>query len=822
MQYKKSVYFIITVVFLLSNISFSQITTTYKTKYVFVVAIDGLRYEEGFGAANTYIPFLWDSLRPKGTIFTNFYNTGITTSNSGHSQITNGVRQVLLINTNSRISPNQNADVCPLELQYSNKTGLSNPSPNALSIDTDLRPTEPTIGEYYRKFTSAPANDVYYINGHSQIWRNPVSLFSGYGPEYAPIVIPVRSDYETLDSAYAIIDRDHPTLSYVLFGAVDAAGHSGDTTNYLGQIRQVDSLIYQLWNKIQSDSIYANKTTMLITTDHGRHDELHSGWRNHGDECNGCRHVFLMGLGPDFKTNTVIETVHDHVDIAPTVGKLLGFPTTLSQGNSLDEMFISPNASDNLLEEQSLTAVNFNNLSRSKGFSRSPSITKNSAGLHIVYSDNTNGNSEILYVTSSNFGLTWSVPTVIMSDPVIGNFEMEPSITAVDSNSLYVVSSGYHYLPSKSTYYWLLRGILSENSGQSWNAITVLDTQLVISTKPTVTSSGNYISAFSTVSHSLKTVTSIDGGVTFGPSKNVEKFGYPQYPSATYIKSLSYVVWQNVSWYNTYWNIWFSGEPWLSEFSLSENLTDSYSYYPSIATDNSKRLHTVYSYAYVPDSLAPVQWQTSYLRSLDSGKTWQDFNVLSGNSNSFMSKVKTSDNGKICVIWSSFTRDKWSIWGTYSTDAGITWQNPFQITKPQPFSIYPDFAVSKDTLFIAWQNYDGKNWELYFAKYVLPISASLKELKKDGISDLSYSLDQNYPNPFNPSTMIRFTIPENTFVTLKIYNSLGEEINTLVNEEKDAGIYEIEFNANDLASGVYFYSLTANDFTSTKKFLLMR
>lgn len=817
---KKIVFYITLISLLFSSHSYTQFTTQYKTKYVFIAAIDGLRYAEGFRAGNTYIPFLWDSLAPKGTIFTNFYNTGVTTSNSGHSQITNGVRQVLLINTNSRISPNSYSDVCPLELQYENKN-TQDVLPSGISIDTDLRPTEPTIGEYYRKFSGAPANQVYYINGHSQIWRNPVSLFPGYGPDVAPIVIPVRSDLETLDSAYALMDRDHPKICYVLFGAVDAAGHSGDTTNYHSQIRQVDSLIYQLWNRIQSDSIYANKTTLLITTDHGRHDEQHGGWRNHGDECGGCRHVFLIGLGPDIKSNTVVETVHDHVDIAPTIGELLNFPTPLSQGKVLFEMFQNPPADYSKIDLIP-SASSFTNISKSSGITRSPSITKNSFGLHVVYTDNTNGNGEINYVRSSDFGVTWSQPTVILSDPNLGGFEMEPAITSVDSSSLYVVSSGYHYLPAESTYFWLLKGIRSDNSGQTWNSEAVLDTQLTISTKPSLASSGTYITAVSTVSHSLKSVLSIDGGLTFQPSKSVEKFGYPQNPSITYMKSLSYAVWQNVSWYDTYWNIWFSGEAWTTEAKLTNDLTDSYSYYPSITSDNAKRLHTVYSYAFVPDSLSPVIWQTNYLRSLDSGKTWQDFNTISGSTNSFMPKIKTSDNGKICVIWSSFNHDIWSLWGSYSSDAGLTWYSPFQITRAQSFSIYPDFAVSKDSLYIVWQNYNGKNWELYFTKFVLPASPKDINLKKDNFSDLSYSLDQNFPNPFNPSTKIRFSIPEDSFVSLKIYNMLGEEIASLVNEMKPKGIYDIEYNAGNLTSGVYFYTLEANGFSETKKFLLMK
>ena len=97
-----------------------------------------------------------------------------------------------------------------------------------------------------------------------------------------------------------------------------------------------------------------------------------------------------------------------------------------------------------------------------------------------------------------------------------------------------------------------------------------------------------------------------------------------------------------------------------------------------------------------------------------------------------------------------------------------------------------------------------------------------------GIEDQSneipsqFILSQNYPNPFNPSTTIQFQIPNSSFVNLKIYDILGNEVAALLNEEKPAGIYEVEFNASGLASGIYFYKLQAGNFVETKKMILMK
>ncbi|MGA8265322.1 MAG: T9SS type A sorting domain-containing protein, partial [Ignavibacteriaceae bacterium] len=85
-----------------------------------------------------------------------------------------------------------------------------------------------------------------------------------------------------------------------------------------------------------------------------------------------------------------------------------------------------------------------------------------------------------------------------------------------------------------------------------------------------------------------------------------------------------------------------------------------------------------------------------------------------------------------------------------------------------------------------------------------------------------YKLSQNYPNPFNPSTIIKYQIPNAGRVTIKIYDLLGREIKTLVDEYQQSGAYETSFNASNLASGIYFYQIKANNFIATKKMLLIK
>ena len=86
----------------------------------------------------------------------------------------------------------------------------------------------------------------------------------------------------------------------------------------------------------------------------------------------------------------------------------------------------------------------------------------------------------------------------------------------------------------------------------------------------------------------------------------------------------------------------------------------------------------------------------------------------------------------------------------------------------------------------------------------------------------NYALLQNYPNPFNPTTSIKYSIKENTHVTLSVYDVLGREIKNLVNENKNPGEYEVKFDGSGMTSGIYFYRLKAGDFIKSKKMLILK
>ena len=85
-----------------------------------------------------------------------------------------------------------------------------------------------------------------------------------------------------------------------------------------------------------------------------------------------------------------------------------------------------------------------------------------------------------------------------------------------------------------------------------------------------------------------------------------------------------------------------------------------------------------------------------------------------------------------------------------------------------------------------------------------------------------FSLEQNYPNPFNPSTTIKYSIPEESFVSLKVYDAIGNLVETILEKEQNSGVYTVQFDGTKLASGIYYYQIKTPKFTQTKKLMLLK
>jgi hypothetical protein len=181
---------------------------------------------------------------------------------------------------------------------------------------------------------------------------------------------------------------------------------------------------------------------------------------------------------------------------------------------------------------------------------------------------------------------------------------------------------------------------------------------------------------------------------------------------------------------------------------------------------------------------------------------------------------------------------------SYSINGGETWSDPDKFTPESPLldwkyisglTILPLIEVSDefqykavDIHFVMQSDSLEENPNPFFlsSQYyhasAEPFIYDIWPSVEDDILIFNFELEQNYPNPFNPITSIEYVVPGNEFISLKVYDVLGKEIAVLVNEEKPAGSYQVNFDANGIPSGVYFYKLKSGEFSKTKKMILMK
>jgi hypothetical protein len=300
---------------MLLPVIFPLTANAYHTRYMVVVLIDGVRYTESLGdTTRAYAPRMW-ALSTQGAVLDSAFNDSVTVT-----------AYAIPATWMGRFWPLQDTTYQGNSIQFCRY---------------------PTVWEYARHDLGLPIEKAIYVTPDygSSTWMP--SFYSGYGPTYWPhMVQPPTSDNNNqadYDSSIVVLRRDHPMISYIYLPDTDHAGHSGVWVDYVAKIRQADSLVNELWNVIQADSIMRNKTTMIVTNDHGRHDDAHGGFSGHGDSCFGCRHVMMFAIGPDIARGVHQNTPRAPIrDIARTTGELLGFTTPLSPGRILSELFAPP------------------------------------------------------------------------------------------------------------------------------------------------------------------------------------------------------------------------------------------------------------------------------------------------------------------------------------------------------------------------------------------------------------------------------------------------------------------------------------------------
>lgn len=306
---------ILNVVFGLSFLTnlFGQNQHDFKTKYVYILVIDGPRYTETYGEPTCkYSPILCDSLKNEGTFYAQFKNNGPTFTVPGHTAIVTGTYQ--------RIS----------------------------NAGTAL-PKQPNIFQYYLKASGKDSSAAYVVASKGKLdvlvntshkkWNNQYLAETYCGPNGNGLGYG-RDDKTFAKVTELVQSAEPPQLMLINLLAVDVYGHANNWDKYLESITQSDAYAAKLWQMIQANPVLRDQTTLLITNDHGRHSEgVRSGFVNHGCWCEGCRHISLLVLGPDTPKGVVVTQEADMLDISKTIAEILHFEMPTSKGKFLRSAF---------------------------------------------------------------------------------------------------------------------------------------------------------------------------------------------------------------------------------------------------------------------------------------------------------------------------------------------------------------------------------------------------------------------------------------------------------------------------------------------------
>lgn len=286
-------------------------TSSPLPQHVVVVFLDGPRFTETLGRPQQ-IPWLLRELAPHGAVLTEFYNRGTTKTVSGHSSGMTGTWQ-------------------------------------SLRNDGTERPHAPTMFELLRAQRGLPATATWVIAGKAKLRAVSHSDHPDYGVRFAACdSVDLGPDDHTCAVLRGVLAANAPRLVLVNFGDIDLAGHDEQWDLYLRRIAHADSLLGVLWSAIEQDPQLKGTTTLLVTYDHGRHDNRpdrpHEGFKDHGDDCNGCRHIALYARGCGIREGVRSAQPRTLCDLGATVARMLGISRNGLEGEPIAEI-IAPDLS---------------------------------------------------------------------------------------------------------------------------------------------------------------------------------------------------------------------------------------------------------------------------------------------------------------------------------------------------------------------------------------------------------------------------------------------------------------------------------------------
>lgn len=279
-------------------------------KNVIVVIIDGPRYSETWGdSSHRLIPNMV-KMSKKGTIGIRFSNDQFTYTSSGHAAILTGHQQ---------------------ELENTKGTEL---------------PLYPSYLQYYRKAKNCDSSKVWLITSKDKLQMLSNCKDSSFHDRYRPsfdcgnngLGTGYRNDTITIKKCLNVLKEYQPNLLFVNLREPDYSGHRKDWNGYLKGIRDTDSLVYMLFQYINENKDYKGNTIFIVTNDHGRHlDGTKEGFCEHGDSCEGCKHINLFLFGPGIKQNYISNKSYNQTDLTATIAWMLNLQMPHCQGSVMKD-----------------------------------------------------------------------------------------------------------------------------------------------------------------------------------------------------------------------------------------------------------------------------------------------------------------------------------------------------------------------------------------------------------------------------------------------------------------------------------------------------
>lgn len=437
--------------------------------------------------------------------------------------------------------------------------------------------------------------------------------------------------------------------------------------------------------------------------------------------------------------------------------------------------------------------------------------------VHVVWYDNRDGNYEIYYKRSTNRGESWGPDTRLTTNTASST---DPCI-AVSGSAVHIV--WVEYRDGNNEIYYKR----SSDGGITWGPDTRLTNDYYQSLYPSVAASGSAVHVVwqngspsavrlyymhSTVR--LYYMRSTDGGLTWETNTELSSSD-GEYPCVAVSGSILHVVWLRLlgGFFVGYKRSTDGGVTWQADTTLVRGT--GFSWNPSVA---------------ISGSLVHVVWEDTrngsseiyYKRSSDGGVNWGVDTRLTNNTvfNYSAQPSVAASGSAVHVVWYDTRAGDTELYYKRSTDGGLNWEADNRLTYQPYNSWYPSIAVSGSAVHVVWNDGRQGGYEIYYKRNPSgnPTAVDLLDSK----IPQDFKIEQNYPNPFNPSTHIPFSVQGSALTSLKVYDILGREVATLVNEVKQPGRYEVTWNATGYASGVYFYRLKAGSFVQTKRMLLLR